>query len=92
MSSRPAHQRNAEETYHASQVQAHAHVRQPTPMRGRSISSPLLISSRIGSERGDRKPRRAKNITLHAVFSIVEPKLNFPLEKPFVFDKRVFVE
>ena len=92
MSSRPAHFRKGQETDHARQVQVPPQVHQATPMRSRSISAPLLLFSRIRSRRGDRKPRRATGISLCAVSWIVENQLNIFLEKPIVFDKRVFVE
>ena len=92
MSSRPAHFRKGQETHHARQLQAPPQVHQATPMRSRSISAPLLLFSRIRRKRGDRKPRRATGISLCAVLSLVENQVNIFLEKPFVFDKRVFVE
>ena len=61
-------------------------------MHSRSISAPLLLLSRIRRKRGDRKPRRATGISLCAVLWLVENQLNIFLEKPIVFDKRVFVE
>ena len=63
----------------------------PLPCAAAQFQHPVALS-RIRRKRGDRKPRRVTGISLCAVSWKVELQVNIFLEKPFVFDKRVFVE